>query len=90
FGLPKDYTVHEGITTFRGNNYRNDAAYGNASVKEEKYEIIWTNQTSSLGSWSGVGWTGQPLIVRWDDETKKVMNHYEDKNKKKDLYWYDL
>lgn len=102
FGLPKDYTVHEGITTFRGNNYRNDAAYGTASVKEGKFEILWTNQTSSLGSWSGVGWTGQPLIVRWDDETKKVMNLYEEKQNKKGLveaicssldghlYFYDI
>ena len=85
FGLPKEYTVHEGITTFRGNNYRNDAAFGAAKVNKEEFEILWTNETSSLGQWSGVGWTGQPLIVRWDDETKKVMNLYKDKKNKKGL-----
>lgn len=35
--------------------------------------------------WSGSGWTGQPLIVQWDNETKNNMNLYEDKKTKEGL-----
>ena len=37
------------------------------------------------GSWSGNGWTGQPLIVQWDAETRQLMNLYADKKNKSDL-----
>ena len=101
-----DYFPFPGVASFRGNNYRNGATYGTAVVENEKLESIWERKISSLprasGAWTGVGWTGQPLIVQWDDETKAIMNMYENKKSKEGLveviyatldghiYFYDL
>ena len=96
------YTQVEGVTTFRGNNYRNDPTFGSADIYDETLDIMWENSIGSLGSWSGCGWSGQPLIARWDDETKELMNIYPEKKRKKGLteviyatldgniYFYDI
>ena len=81
--LPGDeYTQVQGITTFRGNNFRDTAAYGFAELKNYKFGNYWSYNTGSLSapdgeSWSGSGWVGQPLIVKWPKETKAVMNMYD-------------
>lgn len=80
--LPGDeYTDMEGIITFRGNNFRDDAAYGYAELKDYKFGNYWSVNTGSLTyngeTWSGSGWVGQPLIVKWPKETKAVMNMYD-------------
>ncbi len=102
FGKPEEYFALEGIATFRGNNFRNDAAYGTAEVKTKTLARIWSQSIGSLNGWPGSGWTGQPLVVRWDEETKAIMNLYEEKKSKEDLvevvlatldgrvYFYDL
>lgn len=80
FGPGKDYTNLMGIITFRGNNYREGASYGTADVKLGKLEVLWsaltgsTGKTSGTGSWTGSGWTGQPLIVKWPADIKSIMN----------------
>jgi len=78
FGSPEEYTNVEGITTFRGNHYRNSAAYCSRLVSEKKLELVWTKDIGSISYgntyWPGVGWTGQPLIVRWDEDVRKLMN----------------
>ena len=87
FGDPEDYFSLPGVSTFRGNNYRNSASYGTASIVEKKIKTLWTHDTGTIkgGSWSGNGWTGQPLIVQWDKETRQIMNLYADKKNKDDL-----
>jgi outer membrane protein assembly factor BamB len=72
--FPEPYTELEGILTFRGNHLRNTASYGKSDITEKKLETIWsfTTQTSSWGG--GAGWTGQPAIVKWPQETKQIMN----------------
>ena len=87
FGEPADYFALPGIATFRGNNYRNSASYGTAKVEQEKLNIAWTVETRALagGRWTGSGWTGQPLIVQWDDATRANMNLYADKKAKSGL-----
>jgi len=87
-----DYTKLEGIITFRGNNYRNTASYGTADIVEKKFDTdYWEFHTGSVaksegsGAWTGNGWTGQPLIVKWPDDTKQVMNLYDDKKDKSGL-----
>ena len=87
FGAPDDYFSLPGISTFRGNNYRNSTTYGTANVESEQIENIWTKTTSSLpgSSWTGSGWTGQPLIVKWPEETKKLMNLHDSAKNKADL-----
>jgi|LFRM01.1.fsa_nt_gb outer membrane protein assembly factor BamB len=78
FGSPEKYTDVEGITTFRGNHFRDNAAYGSRLVSEKKLELVWTKDIGAIryGNtyWPGVGWTGQPLIIHWDKDIRKLMN----------------
>lgn len=78
FGAQKDYTDVEGITTFRGNHYRDNAAFGTRLVSEKKLELVWTKDIGAINNgssyWPGVGWTGQPLIIHWDEDVRKLMN----------------
>jgi len=78
FGPPESYSKVDGITTFRGNNHRNGAAFGNRNVIEKKLEIVWNYGELELidPQWPGVGWTGQPLIIRWPENVRKIMNIY--------------
>ncbi len=88
FGSPDMYSELEGVTTFRGNNYRTAPSWGTSSVNEKTLEIVWTHEigaVSGVGSyWPGAGWTGQPLLVHWSEEVRKIMNINEDL-KTKDL-----
>ena len=78
-GLSGEYTDVEGVTTFRGNNYRDSAAYGNIPDDPEELEIAWSVAVSQIDDWGGVGWTGQCAIVRWPEEVVRIMNVREDK-----------
>ena len=76
FDLPERYTELEGIVTFRGDNFRSGAAYGTAAVSSKTLTKAWSKSTSGLSDsdgiyWSGSGWTGQPLIVKWPEVTRK-------------------
>lgn len=83
FGAPEDYFALPGVAAFRGNNYRNSASYGTANVSAKTLSKVWTQKSTDLpgGIWEGSGWTGQPLVVQWDDATRSMMNIYESKNK---------
>lgn len=96
------YYLNEGVTTFRGNNYRNSPTYGTVDIKDNSLDIIWQHSIGTLGDWSGCGWSGQPLIVRWARETREIMNIFPEKKQKENLaeviyatmdgniYFYDL
>lgn len=102
FGAPEDYFALPGISTFRGNNFRNNPVYGTVNVTEKTITPVWANNIGSFNGWTGSGWTGQPLIVQWDNETKAIMNLYPSKQEKENLveviyatldgniYFYDL
>ncbi len=79
------YTDLQGVITFRGNNFRNASNYGTADVAEEELEILWSIDSGTLTRWTGSGYTGQPLIVQWDDSMRQVMNLYPEKKAKQDL-----
>ena len=89
FGAGSEYTDVEGIITFRGNNYRNRPAYGFADYKDCQLNGVWSIETGSLSyngnNWSGSGWTGQPLIVKWPKEVKAHMNMRDWAKEKDDL-----
>lgn len=85
FGSSSEYNKIEGVTTFRGNNYRNSASYGYVDVKEEKLEKVWSVNVGHIDIWTGVGWNGQPSIVKWDNNLKKKMNLFSNKSDKEDL-----
>ena len=102
FGNPDEYYPMPGVTTFRGNNHRTGSSYGTVEISEEKLSIEWSNIVGSLNGWSGIGWTGQPLLVQWDEDLRQTMNLYESKKTKENLieviattldgfiYFYDL
>ena len=82
FGYPEEYSALPGVITFRGNNFRDSAAYGTANITQKQFGKSWTATTGSLTApdgafWSGNGWTGQPLIVEWPKETRQIMNMYD-------------
>ena len=86
FDIGDNYTELEGIITFRGNNYRTTGSYGTANVVNKQLSIAWTVETGEImrgtssnysNTWTGSLWTGQPLVVRWPDSTKQIMNMYD-------------
>lgn len=81
------YFALPGICTFRGNNYRDTTSYGTIETAPQGLIPIWDTDTGVLPgtSWSGSGWTGQPLVVQWDAQTRSVMNLYDEKKTKDDL-----
>ncbi len=89
FGKGSEYTDVDGIVTFRGNNFRDNPVYGTADMKKNKLTSLWSAKTSSItyngATWSGSGWTGQPLIMKWPKKVKKVMNMYDWAKEKDDL-----
>ena len=81
-----EYTRAEGVLSFRGGCYRRNAYYGTASVEQGRLSQVWQHDTFSVGKgeggkysgvWTGTGWTGQALLVRWDEETKAIMNMFD-------------
>ncbi len=92
FGDPIEYSDVQGILTYRGNNFRNCASFGNTTVTEGTLSQVW--EFSGIGTrlsstmtfeWSGVAWTGQPLVICWPAETRAIMNLYPEKAQKADL-----
>lgn len=98
-----------GILTFRGNNWRNRSSVGTVSLSEFKMSEVWHYSIGSLtkpsgkGSWSGCGWTGQPLIVEWPADTRRQMASMYQSAREKDglveviyptedgnIYFFDL
>lgn len=88
---PDLYARHlNGIFTFRGDNFRRNAAFGTVDVEKESLSILWKSEIGSLrtkdnGTLYGVGWTGQPAIIKWPIEVRKMMNLYEEKKMKSGL-----
>ena len=71
-----------GVLTFRGDNFRRNAACGTVNGAEG-LSVTWTAETGSARgantSYYGVGWTGQAAIVKWSKEVREKSNIYEEK-----------
>lgn len=83
FGSDAEYTQVQGITAFRGNNYRNCASFGTVSPQNYQLQQAWSYTTGVLKDadgnvWSGNGWTGQPVIATWSSELRSKMTSLED------------
>ncbi len=85
FAGPEDYTQMEGIVTFRGNNFRNTSSYGTTAMDVGAFGDAWIVDTGELNGWTGSGWTGQPLAVKWPRETRQIMNMKDWAKEKDDL-----
>lgn len=102
FTWAEDYFTLSGVPTFRSNNYRTGGAYGTVQLSDNILVKKWKSAIGSYNNWSGMGWTGQPLCMQWDDELKAIMNLYPEKKAKEDLveviaptldgyiYFYDM
>ena len=88
FGDSSQYSDLEGVTAFRGNNYRDSASFGERTVTQKKLEIVWTQPLGAISAhgsyWPGSGWTGQPLLIHWPEDTRNMMNINQEM-KSKDL-----
>lgn len=81
FNIGQDYTDVDGIVTFRGNSFRDAPSHGYADMTDFRLDKLWSADTGSLSSgsavWTGSGWTGQPLMMKWPKEVKAHMNMTE-------------
>ncbi len=72
-----DYLIRPfGVTTYRGNAFRQNASVGTVE-KAESLSVLWTVEAGSVAGSSrtyyGVGWTGQPVIVKWPSDIRRSM-----------------
>lgn len=84
-GSSEEYAQVDGVLTFRGNNYRDGGAFGLVPEDASKLTIEWQRSIGGIDKWGGVGWTGQPAIVRWDESVRSQMNLKEEKKNKEGL-----
>ena len=73
-GSSTEYASVEGVTTFRGSNYRDGGAYGEIPENPRRLFISWQKRIGGLDGWTGVGWTGQASAVRWPADLRARMN----------------
>lgn len=81
FNLPlgEEYMQYKGgVFTFRGDNFRQNAAFGVLKQSPTKLSVEWEAKLSKLqlpsGLVYGIGWTGQPAIVKWGKEIREASN----------------
>ena len=84
-GNPENYAQLPGVTTFRGDNWRGNSAYGLIPESPSKLEVMWNVKVGGIDSWSGVGWTGQAAIVEWPAQVREQMNLNKKKKAKDGL-----
>ncbi|MBL8951672.1 MAG: PQQ-binding-like beta-propeller repeat protein [Myxococcaceae bacterium] len=74
--FPEPYSNLEGVFTFRGGPTRTGGAFGRIPANPTKLEIVWSVQTEhGREPWfGGVGWTGEPVIVRWPAVIRRSMH----------------
>ena len=76
---PDEYVYYDGgVFTFRGDSFRRNAAFGTADMPLKQLSVLWKTPLGSLRTADdtlyGVGWTGQPAIVKWAKEVREMMN----------------
>ena len=82
----EEYTDVKGILTFRGNHHRDQTSVGIWEKGPTSAEMSWSLQTGWNEEWGGgAGWTGQPLIIEWKQETLKHLGVFEEFKTKEKL-----
>ena len=78
-----------GVMTFRGDNFRRNAAVGTMSAEPTGLAVLWQTEGGKARGTNqmfyGYGWTGQPVIARWSTEVRSHTNITEAKIEKKAL-----
>ena len=77
-----------GVMTYRGDAFRQNAAIGNVG-EISTMSLKWTAEAGSVKganqTYYGIGWTGQPAIVKWSKEVREASNIVEEKRTTKAL-----
>ncbi|MGN1020877.1 MAG: hypothetical protein ACI4O7_10990 [Aristaeellaceae bacterium] len=78
-----DYTTLPfGVMTFRGNAFRQNAAVGTSETITGLH-LAWTAEAGSVkgasSTYYGIGWYGQPAIIKWSKEIRENSNIVEEK-----------
>lgn len=75
-------TLPYGVLTFRGNAFRQNAASG-TSESITGLSLAWTAEAGSVkgasSTYYGIGWYGQPAIIKWSKEIREHSNIVEEK-----------
>ena len=84
-----EYTKQKiGVLTFRTDAFRQNAAVGNTEGTDS-LEIAWTAEAGSIKgadqTYYGIGWVGQPAIVKWSKEVRELSEMYDSKKEKSGL-----
>ena len=79
----ENYTTRPyGVMTFRGDAFRRNAAVGNVG-DISTMTLKWTADAGSVkgasSTYYGIGWTGQPAIIKWSKEVRVATNMAEEK-----------
>ena len=72
-----------GVLTYRGDAFRQNAAVGTVDGKLTGLEVKWTadagKAVGASTTYYGIGWTGQPAIIKWSQEVRGFTNIVEEK-----------
>ena len=84
-----EYTRKQmGVFTFRNDAFRQNAACGTIPGATS-LELVWTADAGSIKGASqtyyGIGWTGQPAIVKWSKEVRELSDIYDGKKEQSSL-----
>ena len=80
-----------GVLTFRGSNFRQNAASRNVGDELTRLTVKWKHQMNAVKasdgktSYVGAAWTGQPAIVRWSVQVRELSNIVEEKKYTRNL-----
>ena len=89
FGPAEEYSADvQGIVTFRGNNYRDNSAYGEQNIVSKQFGSYWNHNTGVMqtGTFTSYNmWTGQQLTAVWPRELRQHMNMYDWAKEKDEL-----
>ena len=83
FGRGDKYSDLKGVITYGGNNFRSSFAYGGVNALSGQLTTAWEKSIGQLdcgadGVWTGTGWTGMPIIIQWDSETRALLGIAEE------------
>jgi len=73
FPRAKDYSPLLGVTTYRGNNYRNSATFGTARIESRTLTTLWSHSLPEFPLSGEQDGTAQPLIVQWPADLMETM-----------------
>ena len=83
------YSRPLGVLTFRGDNFRRNAAAGTLSAEPLRLSVLWQTEAGyargTNKTYYGYEWTGQPVIALWSKEVRTKSNFTETKIEKSAL-----